>query len=482
MRRLGCLTPLGLLVAFVALVVVVGVTVVKGGVLFSPGPLNAQTGEPKGGVRSHAEIQECGRCHAPFWSVDTMADRCMDCHTQVRDEILNSQGLHGRLVKDQGRLSCRTCHTEHRGPQAALTILDPATFPHEVVGFSLQAHQAWPSGQPFVCTDCHVQRLTAFEPGTCVECHRDLDAAFVRDHQRAFGEDCLACHDGVDRFSDFVHNRDTGFPLEGAHARAACADCHQGDTTLVALQETPNTCFDCHQQDDVHRGRFGPRCEVCHQPRAWEPVTFDHARTNFPLEGQHARVSCEACHGENFTVLQPASTCYDCHAQDDPHEGQFGTRCESCHVATAWDEVFFDHAETDFPLTGKHREVACQACHTTGDFTVALDTACVACHQDPDYHRGLFGTTCEDCHTTEGWRPARYDEPHRFPINHGARAGGNTCQTCHPNVLTEYTCYTCHNPTSVAREHREEGITNFQNCVKCHPTGREEEGYEGDDD
>ncbi len=415
MRRLGCLTPLGLLVAFVALVAVVGVTVVKGGVLFSPGPLNAQTGEPKGGVRSHAEIQECGRCHAPFWSVDTMADRCMDCHTQVRDEILNSQGLHGRLVKDRGRLSCRTCHTEHRGPQAALTILDPATFPHEVVGFSLQAHQAWPSGQPFVCTDCHVQRLTSFEPSTCVECHRDLDAAFMQAHQRAFGEDCLVCHDGVDRFSDFAHDRDTNFPLLGAHARAACEACHQGDTTLVALRETPNTCFDCHQQDDPHRGRFGPRCEVCHQPTSWEDVTFDHAQTNFPL-------------------------------------------------------------------TGKHREVACQECHTTGDFTVALDTACVACHQDPDYHRGLFGTTCEDCHTTEGWRPARYDEPHRFPINHGARAGGNTCQTCHPNVLTEYTCYTCHNPTSVAREHREEGITNFQNCVKCHPTGREEEGYEGDDD
>jgi hypothetical protein len=47
-----------------------------------------------------------------------------------------------------------------------------------------------------------------------------------------------------------------------------------------------------------------------------------------------------------------------------------------------------------------------------------------------------------------------------------------------------YTCYGCHehNPSEIEQEHREEGISDFQNCVACHPTGREKEGSGGDDD
>ena len=61
-----------------------------------------------------------------------------------------------------------------------------------------------------------------------------------------------------------------------------------------------------------------------------------------------------------------------------------------------------------------------------------------------------------------------------------------TCRKCHPDSLVSYTCYTCHEhqPDRIEREHREEGISNFQDCTRCHPTGREEEGgdRDGDDD
>ncbi len=269
-RGLGCLTPLGVLAALASLLLVVGVTVARGGVLFSPGPLNAQAGEIKGGVRSHAEIEACGQCHAPFWGPETMADRCMVCHTNVDEEVKTGQGMHGAFLANQEQPFCRGCHTEHRGPEGVLTVLDPETFPHETTGF---------------------------------------------------------------------------------------------------------------------------------------------------------------------------------------------------------------------PLTGAHQDLACSDCHTSGDFTVGLDAACVACHQEPEYHAGLFSTACEDCHTTKAWRPARYDEPHTFPIDHGARFGStNSCQVCHPTTLQTYTCYECHDPRQVEWEHREEGIFDFQNCVKCHPTGREEEGEFGEDD
>ena len=414
-RRLGCLTPLGLVAAFVALVVVVGITLARGGVLFNPGPLNAQAGEPKGGVRSHAEIQSCSQCHPAFWSGVRMADLCLECHTEVADEIRTGQGLHAFLLESQAQLTCRGCHTEHRGPDAPLTVLDPARFPHEATGFSLKAHRGLLVRVQ--CADCHTQDIAVFDRASCYTCHVQEDRVFTEAHRQTFGENCLACHDGVDRFSDFDHNRDTRFPLEDAHRGGTCSDCHLGDTTLIALRETPTTCVGCHAGDDAHDGAFGQRCETCHQPTTWEDATFDHAQTGFPL-------------------------------------------------------------------TGAHAQVACQDCHTSSDFTVKLDTACVACHQEPDYHRGLFGTTCEACHTTTAWQPAKYDEPHRFPIDHGAGLRGNSCQVCHPNTLQEYTCYGCHehNPARIAAEHREEGIFDFQNCVKCHPTGREEEGgFEGED-
>jgi hypothetical protein len=81
--------------------------------------------------------------------------------------------------------------------------------------------------------------------------------------------------------------------------------------------------------------------------------------------------------------------------------------------------------------------------------------------------------------------PALFDRPHTFPFNHG-ESGFSDCQVCHPNSLTTYDCYTCHehNPAQIEAEHREEGISNFQDCAECHPTGHEDEaeGRGGDDD
>jgi hypothetical protein len=66
-------------------------------------------------------------------------------------------------------------------------------------------------------------------------------------------------------------------------------------------------------------------------------------------------------------------------------------------------------------------------------------------------------------------------------LGHG---GGTTCATCHPSGFVSYTCYGCHehDPASVRSEHLEEGISNFENCVSCHPTGQEDEAEGGGDD
>jgi hypothetical protein len=55
--------------------------------------------------------------------------------------------------------------------------------------------------------------------------------------------------------------------------------------------------------------------------------------------------------------------------------------------------------------------------------------------------------------------------------------------TCHPNALTAYTCYGCHehDPQKIRAKHLKKGISDFANCIACHPTGQEHEGG-GDDD
>lgn len=412
----GCMTPLGLLAAFVALVGVAGITLARGGVLFSPGPLNAQVGEPLGGVRSHAELSNrCGACHPPFWTGEHMDDRCLQCHTTVGQELGDPATLHGGLFARNATLTCRTCHPEHKGPQASLTVMDPAMFPHEITGFSLQAHQKHADGTPFQCQDCHDKDIRLFNMATCSTCHQRLDAGFMRTHMADYGLRCLDCHDGVDRLGkNFDHNT-LAFPLEGQHARVACRQCHAGARSLAAFRQTPQACYACHRENDVHAGAMGTQCEICHNPTSWETLTVDHNRTAFPLTGAHVSVSCEKCHVNNRFKGTP--------------------------------------------------------------------TACAACHPEPDVHRGMFGTECAMCHTTSAWRPATFNGEHTFPLNHGGAR--SRCALCHPNTLTEYTCYGCHehNPTKIRREHLEEGIRNFENCVECHPTGREHErGREGGED
>src|SRR5262245_52889677 len=94
------------------------VYVARGGEMFSPGPLNAQSrgADALGGVNAHAQLAgNCAACHAPLWSSETMASRCLNCHTNVRQQLDAHGPLHGLLAEG---MQCRKCHTEHQGPHA----------------------------------------------------------------------------------------------------------------------------------------------------------------------------------------------------------------------------------------------------------------------------------------------------------------------------------------------------------------------------
>ena len=59
------------------------------------------------------------------------------------------------------------------------------------------------------------------------------------------------------------------------------------------------------------------------------------------------------------------------------------------------------------------------------------------------------------------------------------------CSTCHTkNNYSTYTCYGCHEhtPDRIRAEHREEGIRDLDNCVRCHRSAEGEGSESGEDD
>lgn len=97
---------------------------------------------------------------------------------------------------------------------------------------------------------------------------------------------------------------------------------------------------------------------------------------------------------------------------------------------------------------------------------------CVACHEEPVIHDGLFGLNCARCHNADAWVPALLVQ-HTFPIDHGDQ-GDVACQVCHQDTYAANTCYGCHDhvPEDMLAVHRQEGISEYEACAECHPTGQ----------
>ena len=335
-KPLGCLSRSGLFAAFLALVVLAGAGLIWGGLLFSPGPLNAQgSGQTLGGVRSHAETGgRCSACHAPFWSNESMAGRCVLCHTDIAAQLRDPSSLHGVLMSSGDNQPCHACHPEHGGSNGQLTVLDPDTFSHQATGYWLEGHRLTADDSPFACTDCHGESLASFDPSRCAGCHRDLDAAYMQAHDGTFGPDCMACHEGLDTFSAPFDHGQRAFPLSGKHALLACAGCHQGAQDIADLKDTPGDCFACHQADDAHDGQFGGDCAACHTAEGWEKATFDHNQTVFPLTGAHLETACGQCHLDGVYQGTPQD-CASCHEDPAFHRGMLGSECAACHTPAA---------------------------------------------------------------------------------------------------------------------------------------------------
>lgn len=218
---------------------------------------------------------KCGTCHtAVLWKAKEVTFRhdrdtkyplrgkhatvkCDDCHTgNLYLDKLGSDciGCHKKDDKHQGQLgtTCQDCHTE------ATWKLE--RFDHTKTRFPLTGRHA-----RIKCEDCHKTLEYHNAPRDCYGCHEKDDK-----HKRTLGKKCETCHNARTwKVWEFDH-RKTHFPLDGAHAKLACGDCHVQPGDVTAPLGT--SCIDCHRKDDKHEGAFGPVCERCHVARSWREV------------------------------------------------------------------------------------------------------------------------------------------------------------------------------------------------------------------
>ncbi len=350
------------------------------------------------------------------------------------------------------------------------------------------------------CGLCH-QPLNADQATLCIACHADIGqqrAAQTGLHGRLDPAvqcgTCHAEHKGRDfdatasALASFDHNQ-TRFRLTGKHLTTACADCHKNNQYQLASVD----CVQCHQEPPSHAGMFGQDCAQCHSTDAWKPARvngklFDHSQVSFVLDRHQKDAAgqpmlCAACHspGSSMTPFN-AQTCVSCHTQIKAdfmtqHLQKYGPDCLQCHDGK--DRMMpFNHANF-FVLDGKHAQLDCAQCHANQKFK-GTPTACASCHQEPKVHAGFFGLNCQDCHTSDAWRPAPL-RVHTFPLDHGGK-GEVACQTCHPNSYTEYTCYTCHTGSASQVDHPQDEIkashtragialADLPKCDACHALG-----------
>jgi hypothetical protein len=221
-----------------------------------------------------------------------------------------------------------------------------------------------------------------------------------------------------------------------------CRKCHGADQNLA-----PDKCLSCHtflaERNKTGLGLHASAafsdcgtCHVEHQGRAYDLVfwkdgqnNFDHALTDYKLEGKHTSLECRKCHQAKNIVIKDRllaqkknldrtfwglnRECLSCHA--DEHRGQLAQTCLDCHSMAGWKPpVNFSHDKAKFVLTGRHISVDCDKCHpvivdnrSVEDkdylkFTNLTFQNCLDCHKDT--HDNKFGQNCEGCHNTSGWQ------------------------------------------------------------------------------
>jgi len=201
-----------------------------------------------------------------------VAVACIECH------VPDAEGKPRKFVGTSH--VCKKCHADPHGGQFKKELEpDDCTHCHNAKAdtFSIRpfAHRER-TGYALVgahalatCEECHVEvDLGAANPirkfrGTGQEC----DTCHIDSHRGQFskegGTKCSSCHRSFDSWKSLVfnHNSMSRFPLEGAHAVAACERCHRpirlpDGTAVVQYKPIGIDCSNCHEILSVQSSRI----------------------------------------------------------------------------------------------------------------------------------------------------------------------------------------------------------------------------------
>ncbi len=411
----------------------------------------------------------CQSCHTNG-NYNLTYTGCYQCHQNDFAQVLNPNHISANLDHD-----CTKCHTT--------TAWKPATFDHAATLFPLTgAHQATP------CQSCHTNGNYNLTYTGCYQCHEtDYTSATNPNHVAGnFSKNCTVCHSSASWIPSQLDHSKTALPLTGKHATIQCEQCHTGGNYTIVFTD----CKQCHTADfqnaknpDHAAGQFSNDCSQCHTTAGWKPSTFDHGATNFPLVGAHLATPCNQCHTNgNYNLVY--NNCLQCHQKDYDNTqspshtaGRFGSDCLQCHTMNAWKPSTFNHASTQFPLTGAHQTAQCQECHTNGNYNLT-NTGCYQCHQNdftqtlnPNHVAANLDHDCTKCHTTTAWKPSTFDHAGtKFPLEGAHQA--QPCQACHVNGnyhLSYTDCWQCHESDFNGATNPNHAAGGFgHDCTVCH--------------
>lgn len=251
-------------------------------------------------------------------------------------------------------------------------------------------------------------------PGKVIDQHRDLT------------EDCFACHTVL---------------LGPSSSR--CIECHTvKNIGIVTTKGVPITAK--KTKVAFHQSLMDNACVDCHKEHKSFGVRHDNPYFSHGLLDAQTQNACRSCH------TQPT---------DKQHKG-LTAECSQCHTVKGWKPAAFDHK-----LLSTDQRRNCASCHKSKT-------------PKDDMHRNV-SANCGACHTTEKWKPATFDHSKYFIFD----SDHKRCATCHRQPskdapdYKQYGCYFCHehSPENVRREHLEEGIRDFEDCVKCHRSADEDD-------
>ena len=332
-----------------------------------------------------------------------------------------------------------------------------------------------------------IGKTQLFSPGELANPHAHLEGL----------SNCLQCHKIGEKL-----------------ANDKCLTCHNNIKTRINNRTGYHSYTQKHACSECHSDHLGRQYKMIQ----WDGPRqrFNHELTGYGLRDAHKKVACENCHDKRLlqdhsvrkllakhphkkTFLGTSRLCSQCHF--DEHRKQESSSCENCHDESNFkDAKGFNHqTDSDYPLTGKHRKVACKDCHNTLKDVETSPTAypapvdmsflklkeiphgsCLNCHKDP--HHNSFGKRCTDCHDTSDWlnikesrRMSLFHDNTRYPLR-GAHVGV-ACKACHgpsPGQKPVYKnmaferCSDCHIDAHIGQFLTNSTNTQPADCDSCH--------------